>query len=162
MLSASFSLTVSFFITSPSFGTTSVTSPSVPVSPPPSQQFLAIFPLHVFQELPELIKQSKCMRMRVYACRDAPRLCISCTCACISGCVTGYKCLSCPFLCAHSPKHPLLHLQSGPHATFLTAEAGREGQLKHHTHTHSHACTHYAYCTHVHKLWYKRMGGGDH
>lgn len=58
-------------------------------------------------------------------------------------CVTCYKCLSCPFLCARSPKHPLLHLQSGPRATILTAEAGREGQLKQHTHarrlTHTHA-----------------------
>lgn len=59
---------------------------------------------------------------------------LCCVCGCMSGSFTYYKCLSCPLLCAHSPKHPLLHLQSGPQATILTAEAGREGRLKHHTH----------------------------
>lgn len=56
---------------------------------------------------------------------------------CVTRCVRYYKFLSCPFLCAHSPKHPLLHLQSGPQPTILTAEAGIEGQLKHHIQTHT-------------------------
>ncbi len=149
-----------FCITSPSFGTRSFLSPTLSVSHPRSLSHsvplaasgcLTAVPLPMCQgahwtDNTNLMYVRGCVR----AWRCALGVCSLHMCVWASECVTCYKCLSCPFLCAHSPKHPLLHLQSGPRATILTAEAGREGQLKHHTHTHT-----------VHIQYTQKLGRAD-